>query len=477
MKKKSLIIIIIIILLLLCAAAGITGYLFYVRCYFTLTSEPKSYTATARTLDNPYQGWYQIFGYTLSDDTPPDMAVMEKTASDYSHELVLLEINLRNYNTCSISETGLTQLTNILSLWQSHGNQLILRFLYDWNGKAKETEPEDVSVILEHMDQTAAIVNQYTDCVYLMQGIYVGNCGEMNNSNYMAAETMCQLAEHLASVISPAIFLSVRTPAHWRAISGTYDVLAKEDAFSGALPARLGLFNDGMLGSASDLGTYGETSITQAEKLTDKGTREEELAFQNTLCNYVPNGGEVVLDNPYNDFTNAAADLAAMHISYLDCGYDTAVLDKWRASTYEGDGCFSGCNGYDYIGNHLGYRFDLLSADCSFDTFHDETAALTLTLKNSGFSVGYRAFAPSITVVTETGELLDTYTFTEDTRTWLPGASITLTAPLDIRTYGEGSFKIYFKLYDPVLNRPIKLSNTLAVSDYGYLVSSFTVGK
>ncbi len=475
MKKKSVILILSIIVLL-AAVSGVVFFL-YQRYYFTLTVEPERFGATDRALDNPYQGWYQIFGYALSDETPPDLNAMERTAAAYPHELVLLEINLRDYNASAISEQGLTQLSDILSLWQSHGNQLILRFLYDWNGKAKETEPSDVSVILQHMDQTAAVVNQYTDCVYLLQGIYVGNCGEMNNSNYMAAETMCMLAEHLAAVTDPAIFLSVRTPAHWRAISGTYEALKEEEAFSGSVSARLGLFNDGMLGSASDLGTYGENSIKMAEKLTDKGTREEEIAFQNTLCNYVPNGGEVVLDNPLNDFANAVTDLAAMHVSYLDCGYDAAVLDKWRASTYEGDDCFAGTNGYDYIGSHMGYRYDLLSAALSFDTFHDKTANLSLTLQNSGFSAGYRAFTPTAFIVSASGGLLGSYPFETDTRTWLPGETVTLNAPIDIRALGEGRYYIYFQLYDETLGRHIKLSNTLRLSENGYLILSFTVAK
>lgn len=475
MKKKS-VILILTILVLLSSIIG-TGYFLYIRYYFTLTFEPESFTATSRALDNPYQGWYQIFGYALSDETPPNLQAIEKTAADYPHELVLLEINLREYNASAISGQGLTQLADILALWQSHGNQLILRFLYDWNGKAKETEPSDVSIILEHMDQTAAVVNQYTDCVYLMQGIYVGNCGEMNNSNYMAAETMCMLAEHLASVTDPAIFLSVRTPAHWRAINGAFEVLKEEDAFSGSICARLGLFNDGMLGSASDLGTYGENSIKMAEKLTDKGTREEEIAFQNTLCNYVPNGGEVVLDNPYNDFTNAVTDLASMHVSYLDCGYDTAVLDKWRASTYEGNDCFAGTNGYDYIGSHMGYRYDLLSAGLSYDTFRDQTANLSLTLQNSGFSAGYRAFTPTVAIVSESGEILASFPFETDTRSWVPGETVTLNAPIDIRTLGEGSYRVYFQLFDKTLNRRIKFSNTLPLSESGYLILTFTVGK
>ena len=48
----------------------------------------------------------------------------------------------------------------------------------------------------------------------------------------------------------------------------------------------------------------------------------------------VPNGGEVVLDNKYNDIDNAAKDLASMHVSYLNNAHDLAVINKWKKQTY-----------------------------------------------------------------------------------------------------------------------------------------------
>ena len=97
----------------------------------------------------------------------------------------------------------------------------------------------------------------------------------MNNSNYMSLENMRELAAHLDSVIDPAIYLSVRTPEHYRIISRSCEPLPAADAFSGKISARIGLFNDGMLGSESDLGTYGEQPFAAATDFTGKGTRSE----------------------------------------------------------------------------------------------------------------------------------------------------------------------------------------------------------
>lgn len=452
-------------------------YQYYLDYYFTVDYQPESYHATNKNLNNPYQGWYRIYGYALSDSEPVNMETVQTAIASDDNQLVLLEINLRNYASSDISAAGLSQLESVLLAWKDSGKQLILRFLYDWNGKAKETEPKDISFIKRHMTQTAEIVNQHTDCIYLMQGIYVGNCGEMNNSNYMSEETMCELAEYLDSVIDKSIYLSVRTPAHYRAISKSFEPLDEKDAFSASLRARLGLFNDGMLGSISDLGTYGETSIADAKEFTDKGTREEEISFQNTLCHYVPNGGEAVLDNEYNDFSNAVTDLRDMHISYLDCGYDLAVLDKWRKAVYDGDDCFRGMDGYSYIGAHLGYRYAIQSSGCSFDTSHDDTATLSITMENSGFSGSYRIFTSTVTVLREDGSVCDTIPASADNRFWKSGETATFDVPLDIRAYKEGSYQIYYQLSDSALERNILLANDSKPSEYGYLVGSFTIGK
>lgn len=327
------------------------------------------------------------------------------------------------------------------------------------------------------MTQTADAVNSHKSCIYLLQGIFVGNCGEMNNSNYMSREHMEELVNHLASVTDPEIFLSVRTPAHWRTISQTYMPLENARAFDGSVSSRLGLFNDGMLGSGNDLGTYGDRSLSLAADFSDKGTREEEINFQNTLCQFVPNGGEAVLENPYNDFEAAVADLSRMHVSYLNCDYDSAVLDKWKNSVYNGDGCFKGVNGYDYIGEHLGYRYSFLSSGCSFDTWRDETATLSLTIKNSGFSVSYRNFTSIITLINEAGECVRQLPLDFDNRFLSSGDNVTLSVPIEIRSLPLGAYQICYSMTDPVTNRTIQFANNLENTAYGYSLGNLTIGK
>ena len=175
----------------------------------------------------------------------------------------------------------MAQLDDILKAWSQSDAQILLRFLYDWDGIAKAKEPESLSTILTHMDQAAEIVNRYASSIYLMQGCFIGNWGEMHGSYFADSQSIQTLITHLHQVIAPSIYLSVRTPAQWRTITGLYDVPAKFPAFQEHPPiaGRLGLYNDGMLGSASDLGTYGDTPRKGISDPACKGTREEELSL------------------------------------------------------------------------------------------------------------------------------------------------------------------------------------------------------
>ena len=110
-----------------------------------------------------------------------------------------------------------------------------------------------------------------------------------------------------------------------------------------------------------DYGTYRTEDGSGADSL-GRWSLEEELDFQKDLCRYVPNGGEVINNNSYNDFENAVKGLAERHITYLNQDYDQAVLKKWEKETVTEVGCFYGMDGYTYIDRHLGYRLLITEA-------------------------------------------------------------------------------------------------------------------
>ena len=461
---------------------------------------PYRYAESADALSNPYIGWYTLHGYLLAEDAElslPNIDNESDTTTDASQPgLVLIEINLKNYANCDLTDAALGEIDSILSAWAQTGSQLIVRFLYDWDGQNLQSEPRQLSQILTHMEQVCPIVNEYASSVYLLQGIFVGNCGEMNNTIHMGNGEMETLIQTLAERIDPSIFLSVRTPAQWRTIIGEEEseklwsagvdkrsnTESQGDRKTATVPVPIGLFNDGMLGSANDTGTYGDKAAADANtNYSDAWRREDELAFQNELCRYVPNGGEVIIDNTYNDFDNAVKDLAQMHVSYLNSAYDDSVLNKWK-QTIVHDGIFDGMNGYDYIERHLGYRYVLRDSSLQFHPLMDQTAALTVNVENVGFSNCYRPLEVTLQVVCDrTGQCVRTIAIDTDPRLWDSGETTSFTVPIDVRELDDGedrdTYTLYLSCKDPALDRSILFANTQKLTAYGYSLGQLTVSK
>lgn len=437
---------------------------------------PAPMTEDNRILSAPYCGFYHLYGYTLSEKGTEDAEewCRNMLAND-SQSIVLLEINLKNYANETISDRALKQLDTVLSSFSGANRQIILRFLYDWDGNALRTEPAARRWIESHMEQIAPAVNRHSSHVFLMQGVFTGNCGEMNQTHYGTGEDITALMGTLYKVISDEIFLSVRTPQHLRTIAGQRAPLTGEEAYSGTLRSRLGLYNDGMLGNEFDCGTYDDTPLADTADYTEKGTREEELAFQNELCRYVPNGGEAVLDNPLNDLDASISDLAQMRVSYLSCDHDASVLDKWRASVYEGaaDDVFHGVSGYHYIAAHLGYRFVVRRADASLSAGSHPSLSVSAALENTGFSPSYRRFEIRFLLRNDDSgqELSCPVGF--DSRTLMPGEEQVIST--SVPAPETGGYSVTLSVTDPATGLTVPLANSGAEADGTLVCGQLTV--
>lgn len=433
----------------------------------------EAFSESTEPLQNPYCGFYHIIGYTLSDDyTPPDSPTYG--IGSYTESLALLEINLKNFRTSQISERGLTQLNDILAAWEKspHGTKLILRFLYDWDGIALATEPDSLELILTHIEQISKAVNRYRDCVYIMQGVFIGNWGEMHHSKFSDADSVKALIYRLNEVIDPSVYLSVRTPSRWRTVSGLYEPPEKFPSFGAdnSLTGRLGLFNDGILGSESDLGTYGNTLKRDAVSPAYQGTRKEELEFQNNLCRYVPNGGEVIYNNNLSGLETAVSALSTMHISYLNADYDSRVLEKWKSCVWTGNDPFNGCDGYTYIKTHLGYRYLIDSCEVKKSGLIKPDFILRLTVRNSGFSNTLKPFKTTVMLINEGTEECIHLPLNADLRKLTGGKDKTFTVKLPVKELKRGGYLIYFSVKDETSGQTVFLGNKNEVTKNGYLL-------
>ncbi len=307
---------------------------------------------------NPGRGWYRIFSMDASAPCPTEEWKWERCKDE---QLALLMIDIGRYASVPLSCEALTNIKAAFAFFRQQDKELILRFVYDRTGKGMESEPSSASRITEHMAQLSSILEEYKDIIFCIQGLFIGSWGEMHSSKFLSPDTLRVIWKSLRDSAPQTCYFAVRKPEQHRILSGdAYDSLTPEKARD----LRIGLFNDGLLGSETDLGTFDNSELNEA------------LDFQDKLCRYVPNGGEAVGNSPCGDIQNAVERFKKIHISYLNSVYDEAVLSRWKNQS------FGGMNGYDYIGAHLGYRFLVTGARL----IKQNVARLAVTIKNTGFA-------------------------------------------------------------------------------------------
>lgn len=427
-----------------------------------VTYAPAISRETSALLSNPYRGFYHIYGYLLEDYAKyscREDVVLHRNDPD---RLVLLQINLSLFRDIPLTRTALDQLDLILSAYAEDNRHIILRFLYDWEGNAPATEPRDLDVILTHIAQTASVYNQYKDRIFLLQGLYIGSYGEMHGSYHDSPKALQTLADALAKAADPQIYLSVRTPMQWETITGgslkDSPCLPEDSPFAG----RLGLYNDGLLSSSSDLGTFPDNA------------REAMLSFQNRLCRRVPNGGEIAVLNPRNDLEPAARDLARIHVSYLNRAYHEEVLKKWENTTLQTNDCYNGMNGLDYLERHLGYRYLLGRTALSYSD-SDGVIFLAMELSNRGFSICYRPLDFTLNLLNERENVICSLPAPITSKELQGQSTKAFRLQVDISDLTPGTYRLLLQTTDRISGEVIRYANDLPLEPQGYLLGTLQI--
>ena len=222
-----------------------------------------------------------------------------------------------------------------------------LRFVYDEDGKGLENEPDSINLVKRHISQIGEAVLAFKSNILTMQGALIGSWGEMHTSRYADIMSIRILMAAMYEAVKGAIPLAVRTPAQHAALD---DNTAKITGF----------FNDALMASQTDFGTFS----------SDSDKRDEEYRYvDECLKNGVLCGGEAVNDNVYNDGANAQEYLRKLHVTYLNSQYDDKVLNKWKD-----------CGIYEKISRSLGYCINIESIKTTF------TGKINFTIKNIGYA-------------------------------------------------------------------------------------------
>lgn len=380
---------------------------------------PADFSETLTELDNPCRGWYRMVCFMLENE--PDFGNIGNPA-DISENLIQVIINIGALNKQQLEEVHYKRIDRIIRFFAEKNKNIILRITYDHEGKADEREPAFFSQVLAHAEQAAEIMSRYPNEIFIFQGLLVGNWGEMHSSRYVTDERLRSLAAVMEKGCRDGQFLAVRTPVQWRIIRRLHS-----DGTDPS-PRCIGLFNDGMFGSETDLGTYASGTREECGWSHPWGC-EAETEFQGRLCSVVPNGGEALFDADsagkfsWQQFTER---MRKQHITYLNHEYDRRLLDHWKKMRCDEKGVWHGSSLYEYIGAHLGYRFIVRSAQLS--ALGSDEYRLEISIENTGFAGLYRSCSLYVEYTGNSGKTKKKLDY--DLRDCKQGQSVTLSVVL-----------------------------------------------
>lgn len=373
-------------------------------------------------LNNPDRGWYRTQGLRLKESgnaaasiTQPltHLRVDISAFSEKGVQSIDSSVTPRDTTfgkSIPLTDDALAALSATFENARQSGNHVVVRTSYDVDGRGKQDPPQEI--ILQHVKQLADIYGKNADVItYVELGMY-GSWGEQHTSNN---GSNAQIAEALQTMVAntPAtIKVGVRRPdivAYWLGVqsetkdgSGTVTNVGYENfdvnssVFKAAAVAkgdtiyRVGMYNDGYLGSSSDLGTVGmgNPALTR-----DMMVRWLERYSMNT-----PYGGEMVAnyngDNPMNTARYLSYEGFRTHTSYLNWEWHYETIQDMKDSILgpefgtgfrAPDSEYVGKTAYEYVEDHLGYRFVLHDANLPDTLYVNDPLKCRLKIQNLGF--------------------------------------------------------------------------------------------
>lgn len=289
---------------------------------------------------------------------------------------------------------ALAAVSNTLVNARAAGAIMIVRFGYT-SGSETGTEPADFSVLVGHVRALGAILGAFPDVVLSVECGMTGPWGEMHSTYYREPKHIRAIGDAWLETLAPQTSLLVRYPK-WVLDYADKDVdefLASvaDNTYYKVQPAqrRIGIFNDGYLGTDADYGTWRRHSRWMV--------REQGVAYLEARRN-VPYGGELAHIKPEEceavplfDLSkfNIVQEFYRTHLSYL------RNIDTRRHNLAEFIGTLRLTHDYDFKGmpnlsewygtdlrtfmrTHMGYRFVIRGVEFSRGT-------MELAVENTGF--------------------------------------------------------------------------------------------
>ncbi len=386
-----------------------------------------SYAADDSNFPNPGRGFYHA-------DDQLELGTLE-TYPDEGITLVLREYHIDEYRDTKIPVGYLWNIRRDLNTLRQAGLKVILRFRYT----AKTSKPygdAPLNIVLMHIKQFEPILRENSDVIFTFQAGFIGAWGEWYYTDYFSASPgniteqnwidRRTLVDSLLSDLPPEIMVNVRTPYYKRHLldEESYNPVTINQAYTNTPVARISHHNDCFLASASDVGTYTDTTVQKPYLAED--------------TKYTVIGGETCGQSGYSHCENALKELKRFHWSYLNRDYHQGVIGDWID-----EGC------YPEIQKKLGYRFKMIDGDYTQSSNPGGTFLFKLKMINEGFANPVNPMNAEIILHGKSNKQTYLATINGDIRFW----PIDDTISLDL-SYGlpqlmvPDDYELFFRIVD-----------------------------
>ena len=265
-----------------------------------------------------------------------------------------------------------------------NGSTIALRFRYDDDGTSNP-EPATFDMMKTHIKQIgdSGLLDEYQDILIFVESGFVGCYGEQWGGKYCSLEQKAELLNMMLDIVPDPVPVTVRTPnifAKWAGIEqkDLADWVSEPDSRA----ARVGMYDDGYMGSDSDLGTYSnraaETAWLGRQALTScfGGEFSGNLEFAQKYDTYLPE--------------NAIPEMYRTHLTYINSNifglYDNYKFGREYDVPDADNSAYYGQTVRKFIRDHLGYRFVLRDAKLSKETEQGGNLQIALKIENTGFA-------------------------------------------------------------------------------------------
>ena len=297
-----------------------------------------------------------------------------------------------------LTEDALNVLQTTFDNIRANNGFAIVRICYDpwYNGRSNVT-PEH-KWVMRHVEQLAPVLSKNTDVIVALEMGMHGAYGEMHSDTNITYDRVAEAVNLMLRNTPPELKILTRTGNYSAKVLGFdnwgVDFHIDGDKFKEIAKAkgdtmyRVGMFNDGYLGTQYDYGTWGADCATSI-------CREEGVAWLEKYGINTPYGGEALTTAGGYEVINTPEFLSyegfRTHTSYLNVQWNNNLIDGWKKSQFEGkdfeyDGSkIDSLTGFKYVNDHLGYRFVLRESWLSDTVGSDGILRAKLRIQNVGF--------------------------------------------------------------------------------------------